>query len=158
MFCASDAEAILAKSCAISRLANEILGALYRSPEPGFADWLQQIIDGAGFERFDGVLVKRGYDYDDRQTRATEVANHFEAFHPRHLQIEEYQVRPQLDDLLQDLGAIFGLAYYGHIGKQFQLFPQDPPRDLFIVGDDGLDRTIHLTLVYYRIPQKPTRN
>ena len=79
---------------------------------------------------------------------------YLEVLHPRHLQIEEHQVGPQFNDLLQDLGAILGLTYYGHFGQKIQFLPQDLPRDLFVVGDDGPDEAIHLKLVYYRTSQK----
>ena len=46
-----------------SRLAGALDGLL----QARFADRLQQVVDGAGFERLNGVLVEGGDDHDDRQ-------------------------------------------------------------------------------------------
>ena len=57
----------------------------------------------------------------------------------------------------QDLAAILGLAYNGDFGQKLQFLAQDLARDLFVVGDQGLDDSVHLKFVYYRTSENPTK-
>ena len=98
-----------------------------RDPPPSAAapaDRLQQIIDRAGLERFNRMLIEGRHDDDDRQTGSAQPAHHFEAAHYRHLQIEKDQVRLEFGDLAGGLTSVFGFTNHLHLGKEFEFFPQ----------------------------------
>jgi hypothetical protein len=85
--------------------------AVERLFEAFAAHRLQKVIQRAGFEGADGVLVVRRHNNDDRQRAIGKALNHFEASQPGHLQIQKYQVGAKLGDARQGLCAIFR---FGH--------------------------------------------
>lgn len=113
-------------------------GAFHGFSQAGLVHRLEEIVDGAGFECFNGVLIEGGDDHDNGQSAAIEISNYVEAAHDRHLEVQEHQVGLKLGDLFQGLAAVLGLADYLDLGKLLQFFAEDPTGDWFIVDDQGL--------------------
>ena len=117
-------------------------------------DGLQQVVHGAGLEGLNGVLVEGGDDHDHRQVRAAELADHFEAAHQGHLQIEEDELWLQGGDLVQCLAAIGGFANHLDLRKVLELLVQQAARDGFIVHKQSRDpRAFHMSLSMTSVPQ-----
>ena len=69
-----------------------------RAREPDIFDRLQQVGDRVRLEGFEGiVVVRRGKD-NDRQVNGADRACNLQAGHPRHLDIQEDQIRLDLSD------------------------------------------------------------
>src|SRR5882724_1480349 len=82
----------------------------YFSKTRGF-DRLQQVTHRVGVERPQRIVRVRCDENDRAQMRAARALEHFEAVEPRHLNVEEQQVRPQLHDLGDCSRAVTGLAH-----------------------------------------------
>ncbi len=119
----------------LERFALQCRGSLHGFAQTGFIYGFQKIIHGAGLEGFHGVLIERSYDDDHGQAAAFEIADHFEAAHEGHLEVEEDEIRLEVGDLLQGLVAIFGFADYLDFGELFQFFAEDSAGDGFVVHD-----------------------
>src|SRR5882724_13095200 len=74
-------------------------------------DRLQKIAQGVGVERSQRIVRVRGDENYGAQMRAARAFEHLEAVEPRHLNVEEQQVRAQLHDLGDCSWAITGLAH-----------------------------------------------
>ena len=80
------------------------LRALDRLGETLLLDGLQDVIDRVHLEGLDRVLVVRGDENDRRRPlHAGEARDDLEAVEPRHLDIEEHDVGPQLPDRFHGL-------------------------------------------------------
>jgi hypothetical protein len=86
-----------------------VLGAVQSPVEACIVEWLEQIVERAGFEGTQRILVMRGHENDDvRQVRAQQL-EHVEARAFGHLHVEEHQVGfpPPNDFDRLDAGAAF---------------------------------------------------
>jgi hypothetical protein len=110
-------------------------GSLHRFTKARFIHGFEQVIHGAGFEGFHGVLIECGDDDDHGQAAAFEIPDHFEAAHDGHLEIEEDEIRLEGGDLLEGMAAVFGFADDLDFWKDFEFFAQDSAGDWFVVHD-----------------------
>src|SRR5262249_41074523 len=101
------------------------------------AERLQQVVERAQLERGDRVaIVGRGED-DERPV--TDLLEDLEPGHSRHLDVEEEEVGLELVDGAHGLFPVRGLADALEPGDLGGQLAEAPPRDGFVVGDDGRD-------------------
>ena len=124
-------------------LAEQIPRAIDSLQQAIGADGFQKVIDGSSFEGFDGVLMKRSHDDNDRKVCPAEAANDFEAVKLGHLEIEKDEIGLEVDDLPQGFHAVVRFADEANAGHQSQFFAKYPAGDGFVVDDQRLDRSIH---------------
>lgn len=67
--------------------------ALQRLAQPGARGRLQEVIERAGVKGAQGMLVVGRDENDGRQLLRPQGVEHVEPVHPRHLDVQEYQVR-----------------------------------------------------------------
>ena len=109
-----------------------------------FGDGLQQVVDRACFEGFDGMLIERRYDHKRRDGTTAEIGNDIESSHHRHLQVEENEVGPKEVNERQSLqSAVVRLANHIDVRKQLQLFAQHLTGNRFIVDDQNTEWKVH---------------
>ncbi len=99
---------------------------------------LSRVVDRAGLERLNGVLIEGGNNDDDRKRVGAELAHHFEAAHHGHLEIEEDEVGFESRDFLERVAAVLGLAGDVDVWKQLELLAQHAAGDGFVIDDQGL--------------------
>jgi hypothetical protein len=105
----------------------------------------KQIIQRPGLKRADGVLVVRRDNHHNRQRALRQMADHVEAAHPGHLQVEENQVGLQARDLAQSVVAVGRLAGDFDVRERPQFVAQHLARDGFIVHHQrAYRRGVHL--------------
>jgi hypothetical protein len=135
----------------LQRLVAKAASPFHRLLEARVLHRLQQIVDGAGFERLHRVLVESRHDDDDGHRLTREVAHHLETAHDGHLQVEKDQFRPEFLDLLQRGSAIVRLSDHFHVGKQFESLPEHKPGDRLVIDDKCLHGArFHSHLKIYR--------
>ena len=123
----------------ISRPAVQRPHAVESLGQPLLADGLQQIIQSSRFESADGVLVIRRDDDHDRQRAFGQPVDHVEAAQPRHLKIQQHQVRRELSDLRQSLFAILRFPYDGDVAEAAELLTENLAGDGFVIDDQRPD-------------------
>ena len=129
--------------CGNSRLLNQLPGAFQRFLQAGFTNRLQEIVDGAGVQRFDRVLVERSHDNDHRDVGSKgHVLDDFEAAHTGHLQVEKNDIRMQRRDAFQRRRASGRFANHLDVFVQVEFIAQDLPCNRFVVDDE---RSQHVT-------------
>ena len=111
--------------------------ALDRDLEPRRIHRLQQVVDRVHLERLDGVLIVRR-DEDDvrRRVRLEHPPRDLEAGQPRHLDVEEHDVRLQAVDGRQRLDAVAGLADDLDAADLAEQVAQLVARELLVVHED----------------------
>src|SRR5437762_2692323 len=102
------------------------------------AEWLQQVVHRADLEGADRVLVVGGGEHDVPR-RLAERLQHLEAVHPRHLDVEEDEVRALLLDQPEGLHAVGRLPEEAHVVQAGQETDQAVARQLLVVDDHGAD-------------------
>jgi len=70
--------------------------------------------------------------------RVADLADHFEAAHFGHLEIQQNQVRVLAGDALQRRYAVVRLAHHVNAAHGFQLLAQHFARDRLVVHDESL--------------------
>ena len=84
----------------LSRMALQTLRPVDRFGQPFFTYRFEEVIDSAGVKRLDCVLIEGSNNHDHRK-RCFQVADHLEAAHHGHLEIEQDQVRTEFANHLQ---------------------------------------------------------
>jgi hypothetical protein len=84
------------------------------------------------------VLIERRDNHDARRIGAGQVAHHLETIHPRHLEVQEHQIRGQCMNAVKRLFPVLRLTDHLDGCHFLKLFAQDPPCDGFIVNQQRL--------------------
>jgi hypothetical protein len=106
--------------------------------EPRLIHRLHQVVDGVDLERLDGVLVEGGHEDDVRRGLVLHhAARHLEAVEPRHLDVEEHDVRLQPFDGRQRFDAVAGLADDFDAADLAEQVAELVARQLFVVDEHG---------------------
>src|SRR6267143_3510713 len=96
----------------------------------------QEIIEGAGLERVNRVLIEGRDKNNDRQRTRHETFHDSEAIDPRHLDIEQEQVGTELLHGLKSGCPIRALAYGLNPALLAQHAPEPAPGEWFVVNDE----------------------
>ena len=108
------------------------------------ADRFEQVIESAGFEGADGVLVVGGDNDDHRQGARGQTANHVESAHAGHLQIQKDEIGLKTGDIAEGIVAVGRLTHNLDAGESRQFVAQHLAGHRFIVDDQGAHCGSHL--------------
>src|SRR5262249_16712610 len=96
----------------------------------------EQIIQGLGVKRLQGVLIIGGDEDSQRHVLDADGANHLEAVHLRHLNIEEHEVGMAGEDGLDRLVAVATFSSHLKFWKWFQELSYAAASQRFIIRDE----------------------
>src|SRR4030095_7819768 len=117
------------------------LGPEQRAAQPFALDRLQQIVGHRTVERLSGILVECGdKDHKRRVGSLGNCLDHVEPVAVAHLDVEQYEVGPELIDLRQRLGAAGGLANLFGLRNGLEQQLQALPRKHLIVDREDAQR------------------
>src|SRR5437868_124773 len=94
----------------LRRLVLEMFGLFDCLPQPECAYWFEEIIDCAGIECLNRMLIECRHDHNGWQPGTSQIPDDLESSHNGHLQVQEDQVGVQVVDLFQGFPAVSGLA------------------------------------------------
>jgi hypothetical protein len=101
------------------------------------------------------MLVVRGHDYDDWKLAALQLPDHIEAAHPRHLEVEENNIRLEPGDLTERLLSVLGFSYDFNILDLLKFLPKHLAGNRLVVT---IKLLIKAGLIIFRISQYPAED
>lgn len=102
--------------------------------QPLLPEWFQEIVERSELERSRGVLRERGSEYD--VWLMSDGLQHFCSDEPRHLYVEEHQIRTEAVDRVCGGGPVSGLADDCQPLDAREHLAQPGPRHRLVVRDD----------------------
>src|SRR5581483_2384954 len=123
----------------VSALRDLLLRALDSLAKALLVKWLQQVIEGIGFEGPDGVLVERSSEDHRRHFFRADSLEHAETVHIGHFDVKEEEVWAARTHQRDGFGTVAGLAYDLDGRLIFQERADAFTRERLIVGDQGAD-------------------
>lgn len=112
---------------------------LQRDEKSHIVDRLQQIIQRLHFKGSQRVLVIGGEEDDARDRSLRQQPQHLYAAHPRHLDVEKYQVGLERKDRSDRVFAVGALTYDRHVGMLRQAKTHPATCQWFVVYDQYPD-------------------
>src|SRR5260370_646696 len=112
----------------------------HRPGEPRPGERLEQVVDRVHLEGTQCECVIRGDENDRGRGGGIELFQHCKAIHFRHLDVEEYERRPESADHLQRFIAVASLADDSYLSKSGEQSPDAFARQGLVVGDQRSDR------------------
>ena len=101
-------------------------------------DRLEQIVERGDLERADRILVVRGHEDHRRHALRSDRVDDREAVHPRHLHVEQHQVRRLLANDGDRLASVARFRYGLDAGLTAEQQLQPLARERLVVHDENL--------------------
>src|SRR6266852_1166519 len=117
----------------------------HRPGEPRPGERFEQVVDRVHLEGAQCECVISGHENDRGRGGGIELFQYGKAIHFRHLDVEEYERRPEIADHLQRFIAVASLADDDRLGKSGEQSPDAFARQRLIVGDQHSHR-VHRAL------------
>src|SRR5262245_10252730 len=112
-------------------------GASQSLVEPLRLDRLQQIVDRVHIERLHRVFIVRRHENDCGQPLRGDGLQHFEAIEVRHLNVEEYEIGPFVDDRIDRFAPSAALPDDRDTITRFEERADTLAGERFVVDDEG---------------------